>query len=252
MQMKKIQINAMNGAVVVALIAALSMVSSVTAFAREAESGGGSNSGNTSASTGAVSSAPRVDDNPSARDLIEGTRVLAPGSTGVHVSGFDSARDIAERGLSGTSTSMSGFDSARDIAERGLTGTSTHVSGFDSARDLFERDLAFGMRGDDGVAHLQRELQDDGFFHSAITGNFMELTRKAVAEFQAAHGIPATGFVGALTRKELNDRISNRGSMNSGSGNAQASRADIEKLIRELTEKVRQLQAQLSAIAASR
>jgi hypothetical protein len=56
-----------------------------------------------------------------------------------------------------------------------------------------------------GVTALQGLLVGQGLFPSASlgTGHFGPLTLGSVKVFQAAHGIPATGFVGPLTRAEI-------------------------------------------------
>lgn len=52
------------------------------------------------------------------------------------------------------------------------------------------------------VSSLQTFLVGQGYFNSAYlgTGHYGSITLRAVAQFQAAHGVPATGFVGPLTR----------------------------------------------------
>ncbi len=55
------------------------------------------------------------------------------------------------------------------------------------------------------VTSLQQYLVTQGYFDSANvgTGHFGRLTLKAVIAFQAAHGVPATGYVGPLTRASI-------------------------------------------------
>jgi peptidoglycan hydrolase-like protein with peptidoglycan-binding domain len=55
------------------------------------------------------------------------------------------------------------------------------------------------------VAALQTFLVTQGYFNNAYlgTGHYGSITSRAVAQFQAAHGIPATGFVGPLTRAAI-------------------------------------------------
>jgi len=57
----------------------------------------------------------------------------------------------------------------------------------------------------DEVKQLQEKLRAAGFFtfHTS-TGYFGPITLSAVKAFQAANGIPTTGFVGPLTRAALN------------------------------------------------
>ena len=52
------------------------------------------------------------------------------------------------------------------------------------------------------VTSLQNYLADAGFFNSAYvgTGNFGPITYKAVVNFQRAHNLPTTGYVGPMTR----------------------------------------------------
>lgn len=73
---------------------------------------------------------------------------------------------------------------------------------------VFSTNIPFGHQ-DTGastdVDALQRFLSNKGYFDaSAIgTGHFGPLTLQAVKKFQAAEGVPATGFVGPLTRAAI-------------------------------------------------
>jgi len=73
-----------------------------------------------------------------------------------------------------------------------------------SGVSTFTRNLRFGMENDQDVTALQNSLTRDGVYGGPITGNFLNLTRAAVKEFQKKHGIEQTGFVGPLTRAQLN------------------------------------------------
>lgn len=52
------------------------------------------------------------------------------------------------------------------------------------------------------VSSLQNFLVGQGYFNSYYlgTGRYGSITVRAVAQFQASHGVPATGYVGPLTR----------------------------------------------------
>jgi hypothetical protein len=69
----------------------------------------------------------------------------------------------------------------------------------------FTVNLRVGSRGND-VVELQKRLRAEGFFtYPTDTGYFGPITKAAVIAYQKAHGIvPAWGFVGPLTRAELN------------------------------------------------
>lgn len=63
--------------------------------------------------------------------------------------------------------------------------------------------LRIGMRSGD-VTVLQSFLAVQGYFPYSPIGVFGPLTFRAVQNFQAAHGVPATGYVGPLTRAVIN------------------------------------------------
>ncbi len=74
----------------------------------------------------------------------------------------------------------------------------------------FENDLRFGLRdvknnigaiGD--VTQLQTFLKSEGFLKAEATGYFGGQTLAAVKKYQKLNNIPATGFVGPLTRAQL-------------------------------------------------
>lgn len=69
----------------------------------------------------------------------------------------------------------------------------------------FTKNLGLGSRGND-VIELQKRLKAEGFFKfNVTTGFFGPVTLQAVKAYQTAHGIkPVSGFVGVLTRAELN------------------------------------------------
>jgi peptidoglycan hydrolase-like protein with peptidoglycan-binding domain len=71
----------------------------------------------------------------------------------------------------------------------------------------FDRDLSYGARGTD-VSDLQKFLTDRGIYRGPVTGNFYNLTKAAVIEFQEKEGItPPAGYFGPLTRKKANSLL---------------------------------------------
>ncbi|MCR4275781.1 MAG: ice-binding family protein [Candidatus Parcubacteria bacterium] len=75
----------------------------------------------------------------------------------------------------------------------------------------FTRNLGVGLSGED-VTALQQILIDAGLLKiNAPTGNFGQLTKAAVQAFQKSRGVSQTGFVGPLTRGELNSGSASSG-----------------------------------------
>lgn len=83
----------------------------------------------------------------------------------------------------------------------------------------FENDLYYGMVANTQVSCLQEFLKSQGpeiYPEGLVTGNFLELTRKAVIRFQEKYkneilkplGLETgTGFVGSLTRQKINQLL---------------------------------------------
>jgi len=69
-----------------------------------------------------------------------------------------------------------------------------------------DSNLKYGMKGS-SVTELQEFLITKGFLQVQATGNFYSLTLKAVKDFQSANDIPNTGYVGVLTRTEINKQL---------------------------------------------
>ena len=65
------------------------------------------------------------------------------------------------------------------------------------------RNLSLGMRGDD-VAKLQSYLMSHGLLAPSLaSGYYGELTKQSVVKLQTKHGLPATGYLGVMTRAKL-------------------------------------------------
>lgn len=222
MKTEKISSYQLFAAAVIFLVLSVAVIAG-TAFAREAESGGGSSSVSSSGSASSDSSSSgsvSVGGN-SADDMVGGVKlrgdgtvdddqtVVSGGAAGVDLRGDGTVDDNLPR-HSGLDDLVGGVDLRGDgtVEDNSTDVGETNDSGFDSARDILERggfgeDMHIGSRGGN-VAKLQSQLTDDGFFSGPITGTFGEMTREAVMEFQREHGLPETGVVGVLTRGELN------------------------------------------------
>lgn len=66
-----------------------------------------------------------------------------------------------------------------------------------------DTNLSFGSRGQ-AVSDLQNLLISKGFLNTSASGGFYSLTKQAVVAYQTSLGLPATGFVGPMTRAKIN------------------------------------------------
>lgn len=101
------------------------------------------------------------------------------------------------------------FYNARNTFTAYATSFKTYQEmGIDPAKPkyTFTRLLKYGLRLDKDVVALQNILKYEGLFPANYdsTGNFLEVTRKAVVAWQGKYGLVADGVVGTNTRKKLN------------------------------------------------
>jgi peptidoglycan hydrolase-like protein with peptidoglycan-binding domain len=96
----------------------------------------------------------------------------------------------------------------------------------------FTRDLDLGVDGED-VRCLQKYLNANGFVIATSgvgspgneTSLFRQLTKDAIAKWQAKNGLPATGFFGAMSRATYNKLAS--GVVSGGASNAPATTGSL-------------------------
>jgi hypothetical protein len=137
------------------------------------------------AAGGGESTGPETE---SAGGLIEPTPTQAPVTNAVHGTAYPISLSVPA-----TITTVAAPSS------QAVTGQVLGASTF-----RFENNLGIGSRGED-VRQMQKRLFSEGLFAGPVTGYYWVLTRAAVKQFQAEHGIPTTGFVGVLTRAALNE-----------------------------------------------
>ena len=84
------------------------------------------------------------------------------------------------------------------------TGTITPIKPSPTSTPTITQDLNVGASSEQ-VSALQLKLKNLGYFPSNLqpTGYFGSVTKKAVIDYQAAQGLPTTGFVGPMTRNAL-------------------------------------------------
>lgn len=88
------------------------------------------------------------------------------------------------------------------------------------------KNLKYGTQGSD-VKELQEFLIEKGFLSGDASGNFFSLTRKAVIAYQSSVGLPATGFVGSMTRAKINNDLS--------TGNTSAVSTEVAETVKTAT-----------------
>jgi hypothetical protein len=106
----------------------------------------------------------------------------------------------------------------------------------------FTADLKLGMEGND-VTELQKRLTAEGVYSDPVTGYFGQLTLQAVKTYQAKVGVPNTGFVGPLTRGQLNaSQVAG-----ASTANVEALRTQIASIQAQLISLIQQLIQMLQA-----
>jgi peptidoglycan hydrolase-like protein with peptidoglycan-binding domain len=114
------------------------------------------------------------------------------------IQGFLNARHfpIAIDGIFGTTTrdQVRAFQASRGLTANGIVGSTTW------ARLIVS--LGVGSRGE-AVKVLQRQLNEKRFARLTVSGYFGAATRSAVLTFQGHMGITRSGYVGAVTWRNL-------------------------------------------------
>jgi hypothetical protein len=92
---------------------------------------------------------------------------------------------------------------------------------------VIQANLSYGMAdsglgGLGSVTALQQFLKTNGYLAVQPTGYFGSLTETSVKEFQSENGVPATGYVGPLTRAALGKYSCSGSTGQSGTGQPEA------------------------------
>ena len=124
------------------------------------------------------------------------------------------------------------------------------------AAAAFESDLYFGIGNSPEVQKLQEFLLGQDVYSGPATGNFLNLTRDGVINFQLREKIePSLGYFGPKTRARANEILGATGTPGGLVIPPSASREEVIALINakiaELTIQLQALQAKLSEEASS-
>jgi hypothetical protein len=184
-------------------------------------------------------------DNEASSVTVDGQDIDLDGATSYTFSDVTGDHTIVVH-FTAAQTSRSGGGGGGGGSSGGSTGGSTgggQVLG--AATYNFTTDLTVGSTGAD-VSALQQILIDAGFLHiAAPTGYFGDLTKTALAAFQAAHGIsPAAGYFGPLTRAYL----ASNPVPTTTTTLSDAQKEAIQKQIEDILEQIKKIQDQIASM----
>ena len=114
-----------------------------------------------------------------------------------------------------TETAVKAFQKANSLTSDGVAGpktlnrihSSSAVAASGSSSSTVTNDtstlLKYGMKNMQAIKDMQTRLTELKYYSGAITGNFGDLTFKAVKAFQSANGLTADGIAGKNTLTKL-------------------------------------------------
>ena len=125
-----------------------------------------------------------------------------------------------------TQKAVEKFQKSRGLTQDGVAGTTTlnaiagALKSIGSSSASTSGSVGGALReGDSGTAvtELQTMLKSLGYYYGDITGNFGDLTRKAVRAFQDKEGLTVDGIAGSATMNKLRALTGSSSSTSSGS-----------------------------------
>ena len=139
---------------------------------------------------------------------------------------FQRANGLSPDGVAGTKT-LAKIAAARSGSSSGSSSSSSSSSSGSSST------LRYGVKSD-AVRTLQEDLKTLGFYTGSVTGNFGNLTKEAVYNFQKANNLSADGVAGAKTLSKIATAMagdtsgsSSGSSSSSGSGSSSSSSSSM-------------------------
>ena len=148
----------------------------------------------------------------SGRVALAGSQKVNPSVTSTYMLVCIGDGGSAVQGITITVTSSNGTLQTASVANAfdQLTNNSTAPSAQTQSGFTYtwNRNLQYNSPYTADVTALQQALTIDGVYSGPITGGFYSLTYAAVKRFQSKYDIESTGFVGPLTRAQLNQLFS--------------------------------------------
>ena len=145
------------------------------------------------------------------------------------VAKFQRANDLSADGIAGERTlaAISAKISGSSSDSSGSSGSSESSDGSGSSNSSsMKLDTSVTLQKDsssDEVRKMQTMLTKLGYYTGNVTGNFGDLTQRAVMDFQRAKGLTADGIAGKRTLAAINADYASGSSSSSGSDSSNVS-----------------------------
>ena len=166
---------------------------------------------------------------------------------------FQRANNLSADGIAGAKTLAKIADKAGSSSGSSASDSSSDSSSSGSSSST----LRYGVKSE-AVRQMQQDLKDLGYYTGSVTGNFGNLTKEAVYDFQRANNLSADGVAGAKTLAKIEDKknsSSGSSSSNSSSGSSSSSSSSSMVLDTSVTlmknssgDEVRKLQKMLASL----
>ncbi|MBQ8093964.1 MAG: peptidoglycan-binding protein [Clostridia bacterium] len=144
--------------------------------------------------------------------------------TEASVSAFQRANGLSADGVAGTKTlnaisaALTGSTSSSSSSSSTSKTTTTSTVTASSSDNM----LKLGSKSDE-VRTLQTNLKTLGYYSGSITGNYGNLTKEAVYNFQRANGLSADGVAGAKTLAAIKTKLASNGSSSTSTSSVSTS-----------------------------
>ena len=132
---------------------------------------------------------------------------------------FQRANNLSADGIAGAKTL------AKIADKMGSSSGSSSSDSSSSGSSSSSSTLRHGTRSE-AVRQMQKDLKQLGYYTGSVTGNFGNLTKEAVYNFQRANNLSADGIAGAKTLAKIASELagsSSSGSSSSGSSSSSSS-----------------------------
>ena len=157
---------------------------------------------------------------------------------------FQRANNLSADGIAGAKT-------LAKIAAKAKGSSSGSGSSSSGSTSSGSSSLRYGVRSE-AVRQMQQDLKDLGYYTGSVTGNYGNLTKEAVYNFQRSNNLSADGIAGAKTLAKIASEKSGSGSSSSSSSSSSGSSITLATngmLMKNSSgEEVRKLQKMLASL----